>query len=149
MSPFLPHGHQRLFMGWPWETEGKVHEAGRSPTVGSRARLGNPPTGIHFFYLTFVGFPPTEWTGGRWELISTNVRKEMCWRIPDFFFFFFVARAREPPRDDFQDIPLALGVKPRAPSLSWGNRQTRPWSQSLPGGYIPRVEKERGMLEVP
>ena len=28
MSPFLPHGHQRLFMGWPWETEGKVHEAG-------------------------------------------------------------------------------------------------------------------------
>lgn len=35
MSPFLPHGHQRLFMGWPWETEGKVHEAGRSPTVGS------------------------------------------------------------------------------------------------------------------
>ena len=38
MSPFLPHGHQRLFMGWPWETEGKVHEAGRSPTVGSRAR---------------------------------------------------------------------------------------------------------------
>ena len=35
MSPFLPHGHQRLFMGWPWETEGKVHEAGRSPTVGA------------------------------------------------------------------------------------------------------------------
>ena len=26
MSPFLPHGHQRLFMGWPWETEGKVLE---------------------------------------------------------------------------------------------------------------------------
>ena len=51
--------------------------------------LGNPPTGIHFFYLTFVGFPPTEWTGGRWELISTNVRKEMCWRIPDFFSFIF------------------------------------------------------------
>lgn len=23
------------------------------------------------------------------------------------------------------------------------------WSSSLPGGYIPRVEKERGMLEVP
>ena len=46
MSPFLPHGHQRLFMGWPWETEGKVHEAGRSPTVGSQVPTGTP--GSHF-----------------------------------------------------------------------------------------------------
>ena len=44
MSPFLPHGHQRLFMGWPWETEGKVHEAGRSPTVGSPGGSRGPAT---------------------------------------------------------------------------------------------------------
>lgn len=51
MSPFLPHGHQRLFMGWPWETEGKVHEAGRSPTVGS-------PGGFSGF-LRIVPLTPT------------------------------------------------------------------------------------------
>ena len=56
-------------MGWPWETEGKVHEAGRSPTVGSPGGVlvfsglrANPPTkkkkksGIlqHISFLTFV-----------------------------------------------------------------------------------------------
>ena len=61
MSPFLPHGHQRLFMGWPWETEGKVHEAGRSPTVGSPVLWVFPPFWSHFVagLLGPVGQPLT------------------------------------------------------------------------------------------
>ena len=77
---------------------------------------GNPPTGIHFFYLTFVGFPPTEWTGGRWELISTNVRKEMCWRIPDFFFFFARATQELMRRPRIQEPICYLLCEPRLQS---------------------------------
>ena len=38
---------------------------------GARARRGNPPTGIHFFYLTFVGFPPLK----SFMAVGTNLNK--------------------------------------------------------------------------
>lgn len=39
-SPFLPHGHQRERLGWPWETEGKVLEWLVGRGVGRRCDGG-------------------------------------------------------------------------------------------------------------
>ena len=49
-------------------------------------------------------------------------------------------------RDPLPDIPLAFGD---FLLLSWMLTARPSRNKSLPGGYIPRVEKERGMLEVP